>query len=119
MFIIGKVKSDNKRGRQLGFATANLNLHKNIASGVYASVVKVNNKKYSSVTFIGRPESFFDNNKRVETHIFNFSRNIYNQYISVKLLKKIRSAKKFNNKQAFTQQINKDIKIVKKCFPEL
>ena len=117
--IIGKVRKFSGRGNKLGFPTANLNLHKKIPEGVYLCIVKINFKTagprtrglYQALAFIGNPKTFNDPIKRVEVHIPDLNKNLYNQWISVKLIKKIRANKKFKNKQTLIKQIKKDINV--------
>ncbi len=113
----GKVRKDKQRGRGLGFPTANLNLHKNIPEGIYISKTKVQKKTYPSVTFIGKVKTFNEKEYKAETFILDFDRNIYNQWISVTLLKKIRSNKKFSNKKNLIRQMKKDESLARKYFP--
>ncbi len=107
--IIGKVKKFNGRGRKLGFPTANLNIHRPVPQGVYIGQVKIKNKSYKSLIFIGSPKTFDDPQERLEVFIPDFKKNLYNQYISVTLLAKLRNNKKFTTKEELIAQIKKDI----------
>ncbi len=106
----GKVQSDNKRGKSLGFPTANVNLHKNIPEGIYVSRTKLDKKEYPSVTFIGVAKTFNDKSFKSETFILDFNRDIYNRWISVILLKKIRGNKKFDSPDKLIEQMKQDEK---------
>ena len=56
--IRGKVRSGAKRGKSLGFPTANILLHQKIPEGIYASIVTIKEKAYYAATFIGGAKTF-------------------------------------------------------------
>ncbi|MBU1000181.1 riboflavin kinase [Patescibacteria group bacterium] len=112
----GKVRKHNQKGRRLGFSTANLNLTQNIPEGIYVSLTKIKNQEYSSITFIGTSKTFDEKKFLAETHILDFKKNIYDKWISVKLLKKIRENIKFNSSKELISQIKKDEQEARKYF---
>lgn len=112
----GKVRTDRKRGNKLGFPTANLNLTKKIPEGIYISKVKIQGKKHQALTFIGQVKTFNEKKFKAETFILNFKENIYGKWMSVKLLKKIRSNKKFNSEKKLIEQMKKDEQEARKYF---
>ncbi len=114
----GKVRSYNQRGRKLGFPTANINLNKKIPEGIYISKTKIKKKKYQSITFIGSAKTFKENKYQAETYILDFNQDIYEMWISVKLLKKIRNNKKFNSAKELIAQMKKDEQQARKFFSE-
>lgn len=112
----GKVRSNKHRGKSLGFPTANLNLHKNIPEGIYISRTRIEKREYPSLTFIGKVKTFNETKYQAEIFILDFNRNIYNFWVTVILIKKIRSNKKFRNKKELIAQIKKDEKVARKHF---
>ena len=112
----GKVRIHNKRGKKLGFPTANVNLRKKIPEGIYISKTKIENRKYPSLTFIGIAKTFNEKKFLAETYILDFQKNIYNKWISVSLLKKIRDNKKFNSAKELVVQMKKDEQEARKYF---
>lgn len=112
----GKVRKGKNRGKGLGFPTANLNLWKKIPEGVYISQTKVQKKGYPSLTFVGRAKTFDETLYHAETHLFGFDGSLYNQWLSVKLLKKIRDNKKFESTSDLIKQMQKDREIAKAFF---
>lgn len=112
----GKVRTHNKRGKTLGFPTANLNLHKKIPEGLYISKTKIADKIFPSLTFIGKAKTFNEQRFHAETYILDFNRNIYDRWISVELLKKIRDNKKFNSVDDLIKQMKKDEQAARKYF---
>lgn len=116
--VWGKVIAGSKRGKNFGFPTANISLHKQIPDGVYIAEVKINHEMHSALTFVGAAKTFGEKKKKVESYIFNFNKNIYNRWITVSLLKKIRGNIRFNSEKELTEQIKKDLIIANKLFKE-
>lgn len=112
----GKIRKGNQRGRELGFPTANILLHKVIPEGIYISEIRVENKLYPAVTFIGTAKTFNENKYQAETFILNFTKQIYDEWATVTLLKKIRDNKRFNSAQELINQMKLDIKAAEKYF---
>ncbi len=104
----GKVGEENKRGRTLRFPTANINLSKKIPEGIYVSITKIAGKIYKSITFIGTVKTFGESKFHAETYILDFKKDIYDQWISVKLLKKLRENIKFQSSEKLIAQMKKD-----------
>lgn len=117
--IWGKVRKHKQRGKKLGFPTANINLHKKISEGVYISKTKFDGKVHSSVTFIGKAETFNEKELFAETYILDFKQDIYGKWITVLLIKKIRDSKKFNSAEELIKEIKKDEQIARKYFAKL
>ena len=115
----GKVRTHNKRGKKLGFPTANVNLFKDIPDGIYISKTKIGSVAYSSLTFIGEAKTFNEKKFHAETYILDFKKNIYNQWITVILLKKIRENIKFKSTQDLIKQMKKDEQDARKYFNKL
>lgn len=114
--IWGKVRKANQRGKELGYPTANINLAKNISEGIYISRTKINNLFYLSVTFIGAAKTFNEKKIQAETFILDFKKDIYGEWISVQLIKKIRANKKFDSAQELIDQMKKDEKETRRYF---
>jgi len=99
LILWGKVKKGSKRGKLLGFPTANFSLHKNISQGIYVSQTKFLEKVFPSVTFIGNAKTFGEKDIKAETYILNFNKNLYGKFITIKLLKKLRGNQKFKSER--------------------
>lgn len=115
--IRGKVKKGQSRGKKLGFPTANIALHKKIPEGVYISKTYlsagktiVEQKEHNSLTFIGRAKTFNENKYQAETYIFNFNETIYEKFIKIELIKKLRGNQKFDSPEKLIEQMEKDKK---------
>ncbi len=114
----GKVRKHNQRGRKLGFPTANVNLSNQIPEGIYISQTKIKKQEYLSLTFIGAAKTFNESQSRAETYILDFNDSIYDQWISVKLIKKIRDNQKFQSADSLIKQMEKDEKEARKYFKQ-
>ena len=111
-YLIGKVITTNKRGRILGFPTANLDMKPQQAlpgSGVYATITQVDDKQFASVTNIGTRPTFGNGEIWVETHLLNYEGNLYNKEIRVEFVQKLRGEWGFASSEELTSQIGKDI----------
>ena len=108
--IIGKVFHGDKRGRQLGFPTANVLLkrRKSPLSGVFAVKVKTVDGIFNGVANIGTRPTVNGDRQQLEVHIFNFNADLYGQCIEVIIKKKLRQVMKFDSLAALTAQIKLD-----------
>jgi riboflavin kinase / FMN adenylyltransferase len=110
--LTGRVSEGDKRGRTIGFPTANLVvppeklLPKN---GVYVCDTDVNGKTYRGMLNIGfRPTVKKEPILSVEAHLINFDGNLYGETLSLRLLNRLRDEKKFGNLDELTRQLNQD-----------
>ena len=110
-YIEGQVKEGERRGRQIGFPTANLDTDWDILPkvGVYATLAHVDGIVLNSITNVGYRPTFGNNELVIETHIFNFNEDIYNKRIEVEFVDRVRDEQKFNGPQALVEQIKKDV----------
>jgi len=114
----GKVKKGKGRGKDLGFPTANIALHKEISEGVYVSQTKVKGTWHPSLTFIGAAKTFGEKEVQAETYLLSFNTSIYGNTISIKLLKKLRGNKKFSTGSELVKQMKEDEKEARKYFSQ-
>jgi riboflavin kinase/FMN adenylyltransferase len=117
--LSGKVIKGYKKGRGLGFPTANLKVDalKLIPKcGVYAVHVVINKRILEGVMFIGERKTFDLNDLTIEVHIFNFNTDIYNKNIEVQLVDFIREQQRFASVEDLIQQIKNDCEYAKQIF---
>tara|TARA_B100001057_G_scaffold38606_1_gene34762 strand:- start:13128 stop:14057 length:930 start_codon:yes stop_codon:yes gene_type:complete len=111
--IIGKVQKGKSLGKKIGFPTANIDIKNYIMAcpGVYAVKVKnIKNTKYTKgIANLGYRPTFNGKKILLEVHLFNFSGNLYNKYLTVEFLKFIRKEKKFKNVNQLRKQIKSDL----------
>ena len=106
--ISGKVIHGEKRGRKIGFPTANIHMRHNRPplKGVFA--VKFQN--HFGVANLGiRPSIKGEKKLQLEVHLLNFSSDLYGQHVSVMFLKKLRDEKKFKSLDELKEQIKLDV----------
>lgn len=119
--ISGKVIKGEGIGKKFGFPTANIEV-KNEAIppiGVYAVLVKLQNKIYKGALSIGNKPTFTNkipNVPYVEVYILNFSSNIYGKELEIIFVKKIRDEIKFKNPSLLADKIREDIVSIKKSY---
>ena len=108
--IIGRVFHGDKRGRQLGFPTANVLLKRRVSplSGVFAVMVNTNNGQFKGVANIGARPTINGVRQQLEVHLFDFDESLYGQCIEVIVKKKLRPVIKFDSLEALTAQIHQD-----------
>ena len=106
--ISGKVVHGEKRGRKIGFPTANIHMRHNRPplKGVFA----VKFQKHFGVANLGiRPSIKGETKLQLEVHLLNFSSDLYGQHVSVIFLKKLRDEKKFKSLDELKEQIKLDV----------
>lgn len=117
--LIGTVISGKNRGNKLGFPTANIDPIDNYVlpkTGVYKTNTIIDGCKYLSVTNIGYNPTFNEDILKIESHILEFSDNIYGKKLEIEFIDYIREDIKFTNKDELIYQINKDIELAKKTY---
>ena len=116
--IEGIVQKGRQQGKKIGFPTCNIDIKDYVIAmpGVYAVSVKQKNSKKSlkAIANLGYRPTFNQKKILLEVHIFNFSGNLYNKYLSVEFIKFIRKEKKFKNVNQLRKQVQSDLKIAKK-----
>jgi len=120
--IIGKVVNGYHEGRKLGFPTANLDMSHFgqliPAPGVYAVNARMENTvvwKHGMMNIGTRP-TFNGKGMTLETHIFNFDGDIYNQLLLVSFVKRIRGERKFDGPEELALQLKEDEETVLSLF---
>jgi riboflavin kinase / FMN adenylyltransferase len=116
--IEGVVKKGRQQGKKIGFPTCNIDIKDYVIAmpGVYAVKVKRknSNKSMIGIANLGYRPTFNQKKILLEVHIFNFSGNLYNKYLSIEFTKFIRKEKKFKNVNQLRKQIQSDLKVAKR-----
>lgn len=108
----GKVVPGDARGRQIGFPTANIAVWDQQVlpeNGVYAGWVEIDGQSHKAVTNIGIRPTFAGTEVRLETHLLDFDRDIYEKEISISFVARLRGEQKFNGIDMLVAQIHKDV----------
>jgi riboflavin kinase/FMN adenylyltransferase len=118
--ISGKVIHGEKKGRTIGFPTANVLLkrHQSPLHGVYAVTTDVAGKQYQGVANIGHRPTLNGTRMQLEVHLFDFSGDLYGTLIHVVPVAKIRDEQRFSSFAELTQQIDMDAKQAKQLLKE-
>ena len=111
--IEGKVMKGRQLGKKIGFPTANIDIKDYVLAkpGVYAvKVKKLNSNKFiKGIANLGYRPTFNQKKVLLEVHLFNFSQNLYNKYLTINFFKFIRREKKFKNVDQLRKQIKIDL----------
>ena len=121
--IQGRVVHGNALARQLGFPTANIHLNrkKPALQGVYFVKVKncCSNQYYHGIANIGIRPTIEGKKAILEVNLFDFSGDIYGQYLDVTFVCKLRDEKKFDSLADLKQQISQDVCTAKQISAKL
>jgi riboflavin kinase/FMN adenylyltransferase len=110
--VEGPVVRGAARGNQLGFPTANIHPHNRVIprGGVYVTATLIEGQWRRSVTNIGTRPTFGDNlEPSVETHVLNWSGDLYGDVVRVRFLHRLRDEKKFSSVDELKSQIGWDV----------
>jgi riboflavin kinase / FMN adenylyltransferase len=110
----GLVTHGDKRGRKIGFPTANLAYAREKvvpAGGIYACWAHVQNETYHAAVNVGTNPTFTPDNKimNVEAYILDFDRNIYDEAVVLKFVERLRDEMKYDSVAALVKQIRQDV----------
>lgn len=123
--ISGRVVHGDKRGKSLGFPTANMELHRlhSPVAGVYVTRVHIMRRRqgadetiHPAVTSVGTRPMFDGEGMRLETHILDFDESLYAKHIRVVFLKKLRAEDNFSNVDDLIKAIATDIENARQYF---
>lgn len=120
--IAGIVEKGKGMGHQMGFATANLSFPCNKVIprfGVYASVLRCENKLYPSVTNVGRHPTLPEGHQTIEVHVLDGEVDLYNKKVRVSFLSFLRNEMKFESKEALIDQVQRDKQQASSFFDNL
>jgi riboflavin kinase / FMN adenylyltransferase len=120
----GIVVGGDKRGRELGFPTANIQLSSPEkllpAIGIYAVKVYLGNTQHIGLLSIGNRPTFYNAGELVtEVYIYNFDREIYGEEVTIELVEHLRGEERFKSAEDLINQMNKDKEDGLKIFKEL
>jgi riboflavin kinase/FMN adenylyltransferase len=120
-FVSGTVVEGNRRGRDLGFPTANIAGRTEVipSDGIYATLFHIGEEHWLSVSSIGVNPTFGAGPRTVESYILNFDRDIYGTKMKLAFVKKIREEKKFADVASLIVQIQEDVRSARAVFDSL
>jgi riboflavin kinase / FMN adenylyltransferase len=110
--VSGEVIHGEKRGRQLGFPTANMDVWSEQvipANGVYAGWARLGDERFMAATNVGVRPQFNGSNITVEPYLLDFDRDIYGQQLEITFETRLRPEGKFASLDALIDQIGRDV----------
>ncbi|MFW6150166.1 MAG: bifunctional riboflavin kinase/FAD synthetase [Chloroflexota bacterium] len=110
--VSGRVFSLHGRGQQLGFPTANMEVQPGHAlprRGVYVTIASLNGQEFASVTNIGTRPTFEDGPTIVETHLLDYTGDLYGAELTVRFVHRLRDEEYFSSAGELTAQIARDV----------
>ncbi|SON54623.1 Riboflavin biosynthesis protein RibF [Hartmannibacter diazotrophicus] len=109
-FFEGVVKDGDKRGRTIGYPTANIALAPEceLRQGIYAVMAEVDGERHSGVASYGRRPTFDNGAPVFETFIFDFTGDLYGKTLRVTPVSYLRGEEKFDSVEALIAQMDKD-----------
>jgi riboflavin kinase/FMN adenylyltransferase len=119
--VSGTVVEGNRRGRELGFPTANIASRTEVVprNGIYATLFSIGNERWQSVTSIGVNPTFGEGPRTLESYLLDFDRDIYGKPVKVAFLKKLRDEEKFADIAGLVAQIEEDVIEARAFFEHL
>ncbi|TGK22363.1 bifunctional riboflavin kinase/FAD synthetase [Leptospira fluminis] len=119
--VTGEVVEGHKRGRTIGFPTANVKPSRELilpGIGVYAGKTEIGGKYYDSMINIGNNPTFGDEQLSLESHVFDFSGDLYGKTVRVLFSERIRSEIKFSGVEALVAQLKQDERISREILAD-
>jgi len=112
--LSGKVIHGEKRGRELGYPTANIEIYNSYPiNGIFLVSILFEDKKFYGLASWGNKPTFSGEDHVLEVNIFDFESDIYNKYLKIIFIDKIRDQIKFNDKNELIEQMHEDKKLAK------
>jgi riboflavin kinase/FMN adenylyltransferase len=108
----GEVVVGDKRGRTIGFPTANVLPDADVvtpARGVYAGFVRVGEDEYAACTNVGVAPTFGRAESRVEAYLLDFDGDLYGRVVDVSFVRRIREERRFSGIDELREQIQRDV----------
>lgn len=120
--IEGEVVPGARRGRLLGFPTANLSTDNELVppTGVYATAAEIGGTRWPAVTNIGvRPTFETAGAVTVETHVLGLDADVYGARLSLRFIQRLRDERRFPDVDALREQIAADVRRARRLFDNI
>ncbi len=114
----GATAVGQRRGRTLGFPTANLDPLSNLApgDGVYAVRVYVGGEMWPGAANVGPNPTFGENARKVEVHLIDFHGDLYGQSLAVDFMRRLRDTRPFRGADDLIDQLRRDVEQARKVL---
>jgi riboflavin kinase/FMN adenylyltransferase len=120
--LAGTIVEGRRRGRELGFPTANLRSDNELIPphGVYATTLTVDGIVHAAITNVGVNPTFGDNGATtIETHVLHYNRELYGQRVQLGFVQRLRDERRFDDVDALRAQIEADCRRAERLFTRL
>jgi riboflavin kinase/FMN adenylyltransferase len=120
-FLSGRVVGGHRRGRDLGFPTANISTRTEVLplDGIYATLFHLGDRRLLSVSSIGVNPTFGAGPRSIESYILSFQEDIYGAAVKISFVKRLRAEVNFTSARALSAQIQQDVDDAAAVFREL
>lgn len=110
-FVSGRVVEGHRRGRELGFPTANVASRTEVLplDGIYATFFSARGRLWPSATSVGLNPTFGDGARSVESYVFDFCDDLYGEPVRLFFVQRIREERKFASPGLLVEQMGKDV----------
>ncbi|HYE90504.1 MAG TPA: bifunctional riboflavin kinase/FAD synthetase [Terriglobales bacterium] len=110
-FLAGEVVTGNRRGRTIGFPTANVRSERPVLvpPGVYACRLAIDGTAHPAVLNAGVRPTFGETVFTLEAHVLDFSGDLYGRRVRLDLVERLREERKFEGADALVAQIARDV----------
>jgi riboflavin kinase/FMN adenylyltransferase len=117
-FIDGTVVAGRRRGREIGFPTANLETANELIppNGVYATTTTIDGVVHAGITNVGVRPTFGEGELTVETHLLNYSGDLYGRSVRLGFVQRVRDERQFPDVDALREQIEADRRAADRLF---
>ena len=120
-FISGTIVSGHRRGRNMGFPTANLDATTELLpqDGIYASILELQNRRWLSVSSVGHNPTFGEGSRTIEAYILDFAQDIYGESVTLSFVHRIREERRFAQIADLVTQMHEDVHAARAIFDQL
>lgn len=120
-FISGRVVAGHRRGRKMGFPTANLASATELLpqDGIYATLLELQNHCWLSVSSVGRNPTFGEGLRTIEAYILDFAQDIYRKPVKLSFVQRIREERRFAQIEDLVTQMHEDVQAARTIFDQL
>jgi riboflavin kinase/FMN adenylyltransferase len=121
-YLDGTIETGRKRGRELGFPTANLSTANELIPphGVYATTLTLDGVVHAALTNIGLNPTFGDAAiPTIETHVLRFDGDLYGRHVQLGFVQRLRDERRFEDVDALRAQIEADCRRAERLFSRM
>jgi riboflavin kinase/FMN adenylyltransferase len=120
-YIDGTVVEGRRRGRELGFPTANLHTENELLPpfGVYATTATIDGAVHAGITNIGVRPTFGETAVTVETHLLRFAGDVYGKRVRLGFVQRLRDERRFEDVDALRAQVEADCMRADRLFSRI